>query len=579
MRIRRVASRFAIMLAAAALVPLVAFGAWSLVTLQGATRESVVTSNLGLATREAEDISRDLEGDVDILRALAADIQDTGLQRWQKDLILKNYALRFREFRELTLFDPNAAVLATSRVGQTRLTVPARTLLTIGGVSMSPIHIDEDLLPTSLFSVPLVEIGQPAGWLVAELSLEEMWRIVEKIRVGSHGYALLVAADGRLIAHGNPDQRALVARGQPLAGHPLLAGGSAVTWKEYLDLRGTTQLGVAARVPKLGWTLIIEQPTDEAFATATRLGWQLAFAAIAALVLMVTIGVVLGRQFIAPISALEDATRRLAAGDFHARATVSGADEFARLGGSFNTMADRLVKLQDAIKSQERQVMFGRVVAGLFHDLNHPIQNIGNNARLMLRDDVDAETRVTLQATIDRELGTLRRFMDDVLNAARPRPLDRFPMEVNGSVNEVADAMRAESDRARVLMVVRCAAGPLIIDADRFAISRVYRNLLTNGLQATPPGGRVTVSTARIGGRIEISVTDTGGGIPPERLAAIFDDFVTTKHRGLGLGLATSRRIVEQLGGTIAVVSTVGEGSTFTLRFEASPAQAIEAAS
>lgn len=578
MRIRRVASRFAIMLAVAALVPLVAFGAWSLVTLQRATRESVVASNLGLAMREAEDIARDLEGDVDILRALATDIQETGLQGWQKDLILKNYALRFHEFRELTLFDANATVLATSRVGPTRLAVPAETPFAIGGVAMSPIHIDEDLLPTSLFAVPLSEMGRPAGWLVAELSLEEVWRIIEKIHVGSRGYALLVA-DGRLIAHGNPDQRALVARGQRLEHHPLLVQGPAATWKEYVDGTGTRQLGVGARVPELGWTLVIEQPTDEAFATATRLGWQLAFAAMAALVLMVTLGVILGRQFIAPISALEDATRQLAAGDFHARAAISGADEFARLAGSFNTMADRLVKLQDAVKSQERQVMFGRVVAGLFHDLNHPIQNIGNNARLMLREDVDAETRATLQATIDRELGTLRRFMDDVLNVARPRPLDRFPMEVNSSVNDVADAMRAESDRARVLMVVRCASGPLVIDADRFAISRVYRNLLTNALQATPPGGRVTVGTARVGDRIEISVSDTGAGIPPDRLAAIFDDFVTTKHRGLGLGLATSRRIVEQLGGTIGVVSAVGEGSTFTLRFPASQAQAIEAAS
>ncbi|MEQ1728085.1 MAG: sensor histidine kinase, partial [Vicinamibacterales bacterium] len=476
-------------------------------------------------------------------------------------------------------FNANAATLATSGAGPTRLTVPTDTPLSVGGVSMSSIHLDEDLLPTSLFSMPLSEVGRPAGWLVAELSLEEIWRRVEKLRIGSRGYALLVASDGRLIAHGNPGQRGLVARGDRLANHPLLDGGSAAPWKEYRDARGATQLGVAAAVPGLQWTLLVEQPTEEAFATATRLGWQLVFAAIAALVLMVGIGVVLGRRFIAPISALEEATRQLAAGDFHARAPVSGAGEFARLAGSFNTMADRLVHLQDAVKRQERQVVFGRVVAGLFHDLNHPIQNIGNNARLMLRDDVDAGTRAALQATIDRELDTLRRFMDDVLSVARPRPLDRFPLEVNGSVTDVADAMRAESDAARVLMVVRCASGPLVIDADRFALSRVYRNLLTNALQATPPGGRVTVSTTRIGDFIDISVADTGAGIPPERLSAIFDDFATTKHRGLGLGLATSRRIVEQLGGSIAVVSTVGAGATFTLRFPASRAQAVEAAS
>jgi signal transduction histidine kinase len=74
-------------------------------------------------------------------------------------------------------------------------------------------------------------------------------------------------------------------------------------------------------------------------------------------------------------------------------------------------------------------------------------------------------------------------------------------------------------------------------------------------------------------------VSDTGCGIAPDRLTAIFDDFVTTRRRGLGLGLATSRRIVEQLGGSIAVTSEVGRGSTFTVRFPVSAARAVEAAS
>jgi signal transduction histidine kinase len=97
----------------------------------------------------------------------------------------------------------------------------------------------------------------------------------------------------------------------------------------------------------------------------------------------------------------------------------------------------------------------------------------------------------------------------------------------------------------------------------------VFRNLITNAIQATAPGGRVDIATARSGDRVEITVADTGSGIPPERLAAIFDDFVTTKRRGLGLGLAISKRIVEQLDGTIGVESTVGRGTAFTLRFPA----------
>jgi len=106
----------------------------------------------------------------------------------------------------------------------------------------------------------------------------------------------------------------------------------------------------------------------------------------------------------------------------------------------------------------------------------------------------------------------------------------------------------------------------------------VFRNLITNAIQATQPGGSVTIATSRAGDQIEISVTDTGSGIPPDRLPAIFDDFVTTKRRGLGLGLAISKRIVEQLNGTIDVQSEVGRGTAFTLRFPARDDRSAQAA-
>jgi len=109
--------------------------------------------------------------------------------------------------------------------------------------------------------------------------------------------------------------------------------------------------------------------------------------------------------------------------------------------------------------------------------------------------------------------------------------------------------------------------GQLFVEGDLFAMNRVYRNLIINALQATPPRGRVIVRTTRDAQSAVVEVADTGCGIPKERLDTIFDDFVTTKRRGLGLGLAISKKIVEQLGGTISVASEVGVGTTFTIRF------------
>src|SRR4029077_1082881 len=169
--------------------------------------------------------------------------------------------------------------------------------------------------------------------------------------------------------------------------------------------------------------------------------------------------------------------------------------------------------------------------------------------------------------TIDREIDTLKRVLDDLRNVARPAPVERFPLDVNRSIADIVESMRVFADESGVALDAKFASEPVIIEGDVFALGRVYRNLITNAIPATQAGGRVTVATIRDRETVEVVVSDTGSGIPPERLGAIFDDFVTTKKRGLGLGLAISRRIVEQLGGTITVASEVGQGTTFTMRF------------
>jgi signal transduction histidine kinase len=583
MKIRRIATRFALLLGIAAVVPLIGFGAVSIISLQRGTRESVVNGNQNVAVRAAEEIRRYVVANAELLKGLAADLQDTGFSQQQQDQILKNYVLQFREFREITLFDEQGAMIASSRVGKPRVVIPKDAKVTISGVAMSPIRVDEDLLPTAVFAIRLTHLNRPAGWLAGEFSLEEMWRMVDQIRIGDHGFALVIAPGGELIAHGDPDKKALVAQTRNMSGHQLFAAARARTdaapvSQEYRDEDGRSQLGVAARIAQLGWTVIVEQPTREAYANATVLQRQLVVSISIALLGMITVGYLFGRSFINPILALQRGTHDIAAGQLEARVSIRRDDELGDLGKAFNTMADRLVMLQEEVKRQERQAMFGRVAAGLVHDLSHPIQNIGNSTRLLMRDDLDVESRDQFRRTIERELQTLKRFMDDLRHVVKPKPIERFAMDINGSVAEIAESMRAEGDRNGVTLEAQYGAGPLVIEGDRFALGRVYRNLITNAIQATEPGGRVTIATGRAGDRVEIRVTDTGSGIPPERLSAIFDDFVTTKRRGLGLGLAISKRIVEQLDGTIDVQSEIGKGTAFTLRFPARDDRSAQAA-
>ncbi len=583
LKIRHIAMRFALLLGVAAIVPLLAYGFVSLWSLQRGTRDSIVAGNQNVATRAAEEIRRYVVTNARLLKAVAADLQDTGLDQRQQDQILKNYVLGFREFREISLFDESGAVIATSRIGKPHAKVPTGSRLAIDGVSMSPMRVDEDLLPTSVFDIHLTRLNKPSGWLVGEFSLEEMWRMVDQIRIGDHGFALVVAPDGQLIAHGDPDKKALVAQTRNLGANALVAAAQSQRdgtppALEYVDDGGITELGVAAPIPQLAWTLIVEQPTREAYASARQLQQQLVVAISVALLVMIAVGYLFGRSFINPILLLKRATHGVASGQLDTRVHIDTGDEFADLGESFNTMANRLGDLTENVKKQERSAMFGRVAAGLVHDLLHPIQNVGNNTRLLLREDIDAEGRQECGRTIEREMTTIKRFLDDLHTVVKPRPIERFAMDLNVVVKEVSDSMHSEGNRTGITVVAQLAPGTLVIDGDKFALGRVFRNLITNAIQATETGGRVTITTARVGAHVEANVTDTGSGIPADKLSSIFEEFVTTKRRGLGLGLAITKRIVEQLDGTIAVESEVGRGTSFTLRFPARDDQSAQAA-
>jgi signal transduction histidine kinase len=261
-------------------------------------------------------------------------------------------------------------------------------------------------------------------------------------------------------------------------------------------------------------------------------------------------------------------TEAIAAGRLEDRVTIGGHDEFHQLGDAFNGMADKLIDLQEDVRKQERQAMFGRIAVGLVHDISHPIQNIGNSCKLILKLGDDAEYRETFQRTVDREFSSIKRVLDDLRNLARPMPLEHFPVDVNRAIRDTVDAMEPLAATAGLTLESRLSAESLYVEGDLFALGRVYRNLIVNAIEATSPGGSVTVSTEEEGGRVRITVGDTGLGIPPDRLHAIFEDFNTTKRRGLGLGLAISRKIVEQLGGTSGVTSQVGSGTTFVIEFD-----------
>jgi signal transduction histidine kinase len=571
---KTIRSRLAVLVATAAIAPLLAYGVVSLQLLRSATNVSVTGEAETAAEHAAGEIDQYLDHNLDLLTAVASDLQYAELTRDQQERVLRNNVHSFPAFSELTLFDAGGRSLASTALLKPTLVLGAERP-TPNRPRIAPIQIDAAQLPSTEISLHLDHAGPPVAYLVGRLSLEELWRVVDRVRVGGRGHAVLVDETGRLIAHGDPGMRASVARGDDLLWHPLIhskPGATLAGVERYRTQDGVEMLGVARPVGALGWRIIVEQRAVEAFALSTRLERFLVMTVLTGLALTLFVAIVWGRSFVRPLDALMHATRSLSEGRLQERVTIAGRDEFAELGRAFNSMADRLVTLQADAVRQERQATFGRIAAGLVHDLAHPIQNIGNNCRLMLQLYEDPQYRQDFRRMIDREFPAIRRLLEDLRNLARPIPLERFPVDVARLLQETAERINPIAAQAGLAVAVTPPAAALAIEGDLFALGRVLQNLLQNALQATPPNGRIWLATREVDGRAVIEIGDTGCGIAPERLPHVFDDYVTTKRRGLGLGLAISRRIVEQLGGTIAVTSEVGKGSVFTLSFPAIPA-------
>jgi signal transduction histidine kinase len=569
---KRISTRFAILFALAGVVPLLTYGGVAIYSLRSVAEQQVLEASGDTAIRVGEQIELYVSSMVRILDSLASELQQTGLAPWQQDRILKNHGLDFSEFAELTVIDDSGRVIASSLLTGTSTDIPGMDSVRIRSALMSTFSVDRDLLPTAVVAIEMKGI-EGNRWLLGRLNLEQLWRIVDSIRVGEEGYALIVTNEGLLVAHGSQEEKPNVAANENLSSTELVRAVRATADTEATSAsaryvrRGISMLGVGTYLQDLRWMVMVEQPVSQAFAFADSQQRQLAFTIGIALMAMLGIGYFWGRSFIVPILRLTRATAVLADGRLDERVTVKSKDELGQLGNAFNNMADRLVELQNDLVKKERQATFGRVAVGLVHDLSNPIQNIGNACKMIVMMFDDLDYRESFKRTVDRELAQIKRMLDDLRNIAKPMPLERFPIEVNKALGEVVDSMRPTAETSGLTLETAFADGQVFIQGDLFALNRVYRNLITNAFQATPPQGRVMVRTIAQDEHALIEIADTGSGIPPDRLAAIFEDFVTTKKRGLGLGLAMAKRVVEQLGGTISVTSEVGRGTTFTLRF------------
>ena len=229
---------------------------------------------------------------------------------------------------------------------------------------------------------------------------------------------------------------------------------------------------------------------------------------------------------------------------------------------------------------QAREAVAAReeVLKVVSHDLRNPLSTIGMAASLMLDEELAPDVRTRQLQTIKRAGDRMNRLIQDLLEVAKleaGKPALRTQrVEVGALVAEAYDALNPIAAAQSITLEVDVHPALPAIDADPGRVQQVLSNLVGNAVKFTPKGGRITMRADAPHGMVRLSVADTGAGIPPERLAQVFGRFWQadrTDRRGLGLGLAIAKAIVEAHGGTIWVESEVGKGTTFYFTLGSSP--------
>jgi two-component system, NtrC family, sensor histidine kinase HydH len=228
-------------------------------------------------------------------------------------------------------------------------------------------------------------------------------------------------------------------------------------------------------------------------------------------------------------------------------------------------------ELTDNQRLRAQYVEIAQLAGGLAHEIRNPLSTMRLNLDLLAEDFPRPETPrdKRVRQKIDRlrrEAERLQDILDNFLRFARVQDLREAPADLNAVVDELRDFCEPQAATKGIVIRAHYDGGlpKVLLDVDLF--KQALLNLILNAEHAMPEGGELILTTRRDGPWGVLDVTDTGVGMPEEVRSRIFEPFFSTRPSGSGLGLPTTRKIVEAHGGSIQVESEPGKGSRFTVR-------------
>lgn len=283
--------------------------------------------------------------------------------------------------------------------------------------------------------------------------------------------------------------------------------------------------------------------------------------AFAGSLLVIVLGYITAHKISKPITQLASLTKEIAHGKLDLTIETSyGASELRQLADSFNKMLEGLKKYEENLVKTEKLATMGQMALGIAHEIRNPLTSMKMTLQMLLNEA--REEKESFEVLL-REIERLELAVSELFSATHSSKLKLENVNINKVSDEILELMARQLEHLSINVEKHYNDLPQVkVDKNKF--KRAIMNLILNGAQAMPSGGKLTISTQKINETniVRISIKDEGKGIPIELREKVFEPFVSTKEGGVGLGLSVTRKIIEEHNGKIDF-ETGDSGTTF----------------
>jgi signal transduction histidine kinase len=279
------------------------------------------------------------------------------------------------------------------------------------------------------------------------------------------------------------------------------------------------------------------------------------------------VAVWLSSRYTRPIRRIVDSARAVASGDLDISLPIKEHDEIGDLKRSFNQMVKKLKEFR-ALEERWREIEHLSTIGDLSRSIAHEIRNPLNFISLSvdhLSGQIENENQKKLLNSIKEEVKRLDSLVSNFLAYGKPLNLNRKSTDILELIDDTLSLVEARAEKTGIKIIKEYPVESLTVKIDPELIKTCLINIFQNAFHAMPEGGTMKISVERANQEIVISVKDTGVGVDESIQEKVFEPFFTTRQRGVGLGLALTKRVVEEHGGRVKFVSKKGAGSTFTI--------------